>query len=41
LRAANGPPAITKPILVDRWLPQANFNHAKQQVDPATQKPLK
>jgi hypothetical protein len=39
-RAANGPPAITKPILVDRWVPQPNFSHAKHQVDLATQKPL-
>jgi hypothetical protein len=38
--AANGIPSITKPILVDRWMPQANFNHAKHQIDPATQKPL-
>ena len=38
--AANGTPAITKPILVDRWMPQANFNHAKHQVDPVMQKPL-
>ena len=38
--AANAMPAITKPILVDRWMPQANFNHAKHQVDPVTQKPL-
>jgi hypothetical protein len=22
-------PVVTKPILVDRWMPQANFNHAK------------
>lgn len=22
-------PAVTKPILVDRWMPQANFNHTK------------
>ena len=29
-----------KPILVDRWMPQANFNHAKHQIDPSTQKPL-
>jgi hypothetical protein len=25
----NAAPAITKPILVDRWMPQARFNHAK------------
>jgi hypothetical protein len=38
--APNGLPLITKPILIDRWMPQANFNHAKHQIDPATQKPL-
>jgi mono/diheme cytochrome c family protein len=27
--AAGGAPVVTKPILVDRWMPQANFNHAK------------
>jgi hypothetical protein len=27
--ASNGAPEITKPILVDRWMPQAHFNHAK------------
>ncbi len=27
---------LTKPILVDRWMAQANFNHAKHQVDPVT-----
>ncbi|PZR72384.1 MAG: hypothetical protein DLM73_13350 [Chthoniobacterales bacterium] len=27
--AANSAPTITKPILVDRWMPQAQFNHAK------------
>jgi hypothetical protein len=37
---ANGIPSITKPVLIDRWMPQANFNHAKHQIDPATQKPL-
>src|SRR5437588_227108 len=26
---ANIAPMITKPIFVDRWMPQANFNHAK------------
>ena len=26
---ANAAPMITKPIFVDRWMPQANFNHAK------------
>ena len=38
--AANGLPSVTKPILIDRWMPQANFNHAKHQIDPATQQPL-
>jgi hypothetical protein len=37
---AKSAPTIAKPILVDRWMPQANFNHAKHQVDPTTQKPL-
>ena len=26
---AGGAPVVTKPILVDRWMPQTNFNHAK------------
>jgi Class III cytochrome C family len=26
---ANSAPAITKPLLVDRWMPLAKFNHAK------------
>jgi hypothetical protein len=26
---ANDAPMITRPSLVDRWMPQANFNHAK------------
>jgi len=38
--ATNGAPSVTKPILIDRWMPQANFNHGKHQIDPATQKPL-
>ena len=25
----NGPPSITKPIPIDRWMLRANFNHAK------------
>ena len=37
---ANAAPAITKPTLIDRWMPQAKFDHAKHQTDPATQKPL-
>jgi hypothetical protein len=36
----NGAPALTKPILVDRWMPQAKFNHAKHQVDPVTREKL-
>jgi class III cytochrome C family protein len=28
---AKSAPAITKPILMDRWMPQANFNHLKHQ----------
>jgi hypothetical protein len=31
---------LTKPILVDRWMPQAKFNHAKHQVDPNTHEKL-
>ncbi|HKP93193.1 MAG TPA: cytochrome c3 family protein, partial [Chthoniobacterales bacterium] len=27
--AATGAPLVTKPIVVDRWMPQAHFNHAK------------
>jgi len=37
---ANSAPTITKPVLIDRWMPQANFNHSKHQIDPASQKPL-
>lgn len=36
----NAPPAITKPILIDRWMLKSTFNHSKHQIDPATQKPL-
>jgi hypothetical protein len=25
----NAAPTVTKPVFVDRWMPQANFNHAK------------
>jgi hypothetical protein len=34
----NAAPALTKPVLVDRWMPQAKFNHAKHQglTDPKT-----
>ncbi len=27
---------LTKPVLMDRWISQVNFNHAKHQVDPVT-----
>lgn len=37
---ANAAPAIRKPVLVDRWMVQANFSHAKHRTDPNTQKPL-
>ena len=37
---ANAAPAFTKPILIDRWMTQAKFDHAKHQTDPTTQKPL-
>ena len=37
---ANAAPVITKPVLVDRWMPQAGFNHAKHQVDPITHEKL-
>jgi predicted CXXCH cytochrome family protein len=37
---ANAAPAITKPILIDRWMVQADFTHAKHRTDPGTQKPL-
>jgi hypothetical protein len=39
-QADNAAPAITKPILVDRWMLQANFDHAKHQTDPNTHAPL-
>lgn len=29
VKAAGSAPVVTKPILVDRWMPQAHFNHAK------------
>jgi predicted CXXCH cytochrome family protein len=38
--SSNGAPMITNPVLVDRWMPQASFNHAKHQVDPITQQKL-
>src|ERR1700730_4865660 len=36
----NAAPVITKPVLVDRWMVRANFNHAKHRTDPNTQMPL-
>jgi hypothetical protein len=36
----NSAPTVTKPILIDRWMTRANFDHAKHQIDPATQKAL-
>jgi hypothetical protein len=36
----NAAATITKPVFVDRWMPQAKFDHAKHQTDPHTQKPL-
>ena len=37
---ANASPAITRPILVDRWMPQTEFSHAQHQIDPRTQQSL-
>ncbi|MEP7014562.1 MAG: hypothetical protein ABI925_03900 [Verrucomicrobiota bacterium] len=37
---ANATPLITKPVLIDRWMPQSKFDHAKHQIDPHTQQPL-
>jgi hypothetical protein len=37
---ANAAPVVTKPIFVDRWMPQAGFDHAKHQTDPKTHQPL-
>jgi hypothetical protein len=37
---ANDAPFIAKPVFVDRWMPQAKFDHAKHQVDPNTLQPL-
>jgi hypothetical protein len=39
-QARNAAPVITKPILIDRWMVRSDFNHAKHQTDPKTQKPL-
>jgi mono/diheme cytochrome c family protein len=36
----NAAPTLTKPVLVDRWMPQAKFNHAKHQIDPLTHEKL-
>ena len=36
----NEAPSIAKPVFVDRWMPQARFNHTKHQVDPNTLQPL-
>jgi hypothetical protein len=36
----NAAPVVTRPILIDRWLPQASFDHAKHRVDPRTQQAL-
>jgi hypothetical protein len=36
----NAVPVVAKPILMDRWLPRANFDHAKHQVDPRTRQAL-
>ncbi len=37
---SNATPLVTKPTLVDRWMPQARFDHSKHRTEPATQKPL-
>jgi hypothetical protein len=37
---ANAAPIIVKPILIDRWMPRAGFDHVKHQIDPHTQQPL-
>ena len=37
---ANATPLVSKPVLIDRWMPQAKFDHAKHRTDPATQQPL-
>ena len=33
-------PAITKPVLIDRWMLRSTFDHSKHRTDPATQQPL-
>jgi len=37
---ANAAPTITKPVLVDRWMPRIRFNHASHEVDPITHEKL-
>jgi predicted CXXCH cytochrome family protein len=37
---ANAAPVITKPVLIDRWMVRADFDHSKHQTDPSTQKPI-
>jgi predicted CXXCH cytochrome family protein len=36
----NAAPLIMKPVLIDRWMPQSAFNHAKHQIDPHTRQAL-
>lgn len=38
--AGNAAPLITRPFLVDRWMPQVRFNHVKHEVDPVTHERL-
>lgn len=37
---ANAAPIVTRPVLVDRWMALARFDHSKHRTDPATQQPL-
>jgi len=37
---ANAAPVITKPVLIDRWMPRVRFNHASHEVDPITHEKL-
>jgi len=37
---SNATPLVTRPVLVDRWMPQAKFDHARHRTDPKTQQPL-
>jgi hypothetical protein len=39
-QVSDAAPAITKPILIDRWMLKSTFNHSKHQTDPATGKPI-